>query len=991
LGATLYELATGAPPFGSGDPLRLTHDHLARVPVPPAAVDAAVPEPLSEIILHLLEKEPDNRYQTADGVLHDLQRLQDSRADPAASPVHIGRGDIPLRLLPPPRLVSRDGEVATLQEAFDEALAGRCRAVLVGGTPGVGKTALIDELRPVVTRAGGWFVAGKFDQYRRDLESSGVYRAFRALGRLLLAEPEDELAKVRERIRSALGPNAGLMAAVVSEYGALLGVPADPGDPMTAQVRGQRNGVRILRAVASPERPIVLFLDDLQWVGRTPLGFVDLLLDEEPIEGLLLVAAHREHAADSADPLAGPLARWQDKPGVRQLRLTNLPAPSLVAMVAEMLHVQPVVAADLAELVGLHTSGNPYETVELLNALRRDGVLTATGTGWHWDAATVRGRLNRPEADGLLATPVAAMPARSRRVVEAMACLGGRATMSALQTATGEPAGVLEGLLAPALDEGVLVAEPGVEDAVRFRHDRIQEAVLRGLSGLRRRRLQLTMARRLARVPDLSGLAAAQYLPVIDAIDDPAERRHVVALLRRAADDARSAADHVLVSTLLGAALTLIGAGQIGTLVELRTGRQTALYSLGRLDEADEEYRAIERLGPSAVQRAEATATQVHSLTHRNLFADAVTLGVALLRELGIAVPVEVSAAEVDHQIGHLYRWLDHSDPAEELTRPEIDDPALLAGTSLIAALVPAAFFVPDDFALFLWLTLEAPRIWLDHGPARSLVGPTGVAANAATVKRDESYAIGHRAMQRVVALGEAHGYEPDTSLVRASFAAIVCWSEPIENAVRESTRAREGLLAGGDLAWAGYTYHTTVVGLLECAPSLQVYVAEVEEGLAFVRRTGNEQTGQWLDSFRWVATALRGEGGAGTAGAGDPLPLGRHADNPSALLYAHIYRAVVAAIFGDHAGLARHIAAAMPLVSAGRGHYPTALVRVLRGLALARQARAGTGDPPAELMSELDEVTQWLAARAADAPDNFLHLLRLVEAERAAGHGTGP
>ena len=263
---------------------------------------------------------------------------------------------------------------------------------------------------------------------------------------------------------------------------------------------------------------------------------------------------------------------------------------------------------------------------------------------------------------------------------------------------------------------------------------------------------------------------------------------------------------------------------------------------------------------------------QVHSLTHRNLFADAVALGVELLRELGIAVPVDLSADELDHQIGHLYRWLDHTDPAKELARAEIEDPALLAATGMIAALVPALFFIPEDFALFLWLTLEAPRIWLDHGPARSLVGPTGVAANAATVKRDENYAVGYRAMRHVVALGGARGYEPDTSLVRASFAGMVCWSEPIENAVRESKRAREGLLAGGDVAWAGYTYHTTVVGLLECAPSLDDYVAEVEAGLAFVRRTGNEQTGQWLDSFRWVAGALRGEGGAGTAAAGDPI-----------------------------------------------------------------------------------------------------------------------
>ena len=176
LGATLYELGTGEPPFGAGDPLRLIHDHLARVPVPPAEVNPAVPEPLSEIIMHLLEKEPDNRYQTAEGVVHDLERLRDARA--GHGEFRVGERDFPLRLLPPSRLVGRDEQVAALEEAFADALAGRCAGVLVSGAPGVGKTALVDELRPVVTGSDGWFVAGKFDQYRRDLEFDAVHQAF---------------------------------------------------------------------------------------------------------------------------------------------------------------------------------------------------------------------------------------------------------------------------------------------------------------------------------------------------------------------------------------------------------------------------------------------------------------------------------------------------------------------------------------------------------------------------------------------------------------------------------------------------------------------------------------------------------------------------------------------------------------------------------------------------------------------------------------------
>jgi predicted ATPase len=156
------------------------------------------------------------------------------------------------------------------------------------------------------------------------------------LGRLLLAEPEDELTEVRERALTALGPNAGLLTAVVPEFAALLAVPPDPGDPLTAQGRAQRAGVALLRSVASRKRPVVFFLDDLQWAGRTPLGFIDLLLSEEPVEGLLLVGAYRDMDVDAAHPLAALLSRSREHVGVQHLELDNLPVPSLVTMVAEM-------------------------------------------------------------------------------------------------------------------------------------------------------------------------------------------------------------------------------------------------------------------------------------------------------------------------------------------------------------------------------------------------------------------------------------------------------------------------------------------------------------------------------------------------------------------------------------------------------------------------------------------------------------------------------
>ena len=604
LGAVLYELATGGPPFGSGDPLRLARDHLARVPAPPDEVNPAVPAALSQVIMHLLEKDPDRRYQTAGGLVHDLEWVRDAGGRPVAG-WRAGERDVPVRLLAPSRLAGRGEEIAALAEALAGAVAGRCAGVLVGGAPGVGKTALIEQLRSAVTARDGWFVAGKFDQFRRDLEFNAVNQALRALGRLLLAEPEEDLAEIRGRILAAAGPNGGLLAATVPEFAALLGVAPDPGELLTAQARAQHAAVGVLRAVASPGRPVVVFVDDLQWAGRPALGFVDLVLGEAPAAGLLLVAAYRDGEVDAAHPLAPLLARWREQAGVRQLRLGNLPAADLGAMAAEMLHADPARAAGLAGVIEPYTSGNPYETVELLNALRRDGVLAAAGGRWRWDAAAVRAHLGHAEVAGLVAAQVEALPPGCRRLVEVMACLGGRAEVSVLQAATGTPGTVMEQALAPALAEGVLVGEPGAGEAVRFRHDRVREVVLAGLDPERRQALRLGMARRLAAVPELFAVAAGQYLPVADAVEDPAERRQVAGLLRRAAAQAALIGDHALVDALLAAALPLIGPEETDALIEARTARHAALFSLGRLEEADEEYRAIEGLCPAVLDRAD--------------------------------------------------------------------------------------------------------------------------------------------------------------------------------------------------------------------------------------------------------------------------------------------------------------------------------------------------------------------------------------------------
>ncbi|MCK9931182.1 diguanylate cyclase [Frankia sp. Mgl5] len=993
VGATLYELATGAPPFGSGDPLRIIHDHLTRVPVAPSVVNPALPAGLSDVVMHLLEKEPDDRYQSAEGLALDLVLVHRGAC------VRPGEHDLPERPLTPSRLAGRERETGELRAAFTDAVAGRCRGILVAGAPGVGKTSLVNELRSIVAGAGGWFVTGKFDQYRRDQEYDGVRQALRALGRLLLAEPEGSLDEVRERLLGRLGPGAGMAAAVVPELAALLRIPPKAGDPMTAQVRVQRGAAETLRAVASRERPLVIFVDDLQWAGRTPLGVLDLILGgEKDHEGLLVVGAYRDDEVDATHPMAPMLARWRRQPaGPRHLRLRSLPPPDQAAMVTDLLRLPPERGRQLARLIAPTTGGNPYDTVELVNSLRHDGLLTRVAGRWRWAPETLRARLARADVIELLRARVAALAPPAREALAAAACLAGQVDFELLAAATGQAAWELEWRLAPAFARGLLVLETDGRRGVRFRHDRAQEAVLAGLTGPAERALRLALARRLAGRPEYLAVAAAQYLPVLDEVRLPAERRLTADLLRRAADEATLLSNYPLVERLLAAAVAFTDPADVDQLIEVHTGRQAALYMLGRLEDADEEYEILGRLCADPARRTAATLVQVSSLTNRGWAGAALSLGYQQLRRLGLAIPERDDLdGEIDRGLDTLDQWLERTTTADDLRRARGADRAGsgadLAGSGaveLINRLMPAAFF--EDQQMLAWLAIQTLRMWIRDGPGPALAGPAGHAGFVAVVRRDD-YRTGWRALRRIIEVCRARGYEPALWQVRFLYVlGTGHWFDPLEENVGAARRALEGLIRGGDLQNACWTHYALVYGLFDCAPSLDVVAAEVDEALAFAACTGNGHAEETFRMYRHLTDVLRGAAGPPAAdGTSDLGRLGAEllVANPLTAAQLHITRAVAAAILDHPVELARHTAGAMAVLPAVQAHYSTVLARLLRSLALAGQARAAVPSRRAAVLAELDESIDWLAARAADAPSNYLHLLRLVEAERAWATG---
>jgi len=992
MGATLYEVAAGRPPFEADDPLQLIHDHLARLPAPPATVRPGLPRMLSEIILRLLEKEPDRRYQSAEGLAFDLARLREAQAKGSSEPFGLGERDFPLRLSPPARLVSRQWEIAALRRALEEAIDGKRRVVLVAGAPGVGKTSLINELRPMVTALRGSFVSGKFDQYRHDAPTATV-QALRALGRLLLAEPQAELAERRARILAQLGPNAGLIPAMLPEFAPLLGVqPEVPaGDPLLVEARLRLTVIDLLRAIVSPARPLVMVLDDLQWAGAGPIRFIESVLARDDLRGLLLVGAYRDAEVGVANPLSAVLARWQQL-GVVPLVLKNLPPAGLGELLREMLRMPRAQAAALAQAVGAQTGGNPFDTVELVNALRHDGVLVPGPDDWEWDSATIRRHIGQGDVIELVRARITQLPQTGRELLEAVACLGGEVRLSLLRAATRLSPAELEEHLAAPLEDGLLVLEQADDSALQLRHDRVQQAAYGVLSPERRTALHLSLARRLAAHPEFSAAAAQQYLAVVDEVKEPQECRATVRLLHEAAAQARRTANYTTMERLITAAIALLIRAGTDTaaderlLTALENEQHAVLYSLGRLDEADAVYQAIERRGGNLLALVDAACVQVCSLSNRGRAGEAVALGLSLLRQLGLDLPERIVATDIERQMDVLRRWVEQYDAAADQARADASDPHVVAAAKLLNRLQAPAFFC--DMMIVAWLVLESQRLWAEHGPCAALVANLSRTTLVAISLRQD-YRTGYDAVRRVLAVSEARGYEPETSQARHLFAISTGhWFEPLENCIDQAQRAREGLLMGGDLQSACHTYRTSIPGLLDCAPTLDSYAAEIDAGLAFAARTGNDQAIAVNLADRLLLRTLLGQtdapGSFAGSGSDEEAHLAGLATHPMAVVTFHIRRALAAALFGDTPSLLRHAAEAMPLLSFIQGFYPTALAHLLQALALAERVKAAAPEERDARLAEMDDCRDWLARRAADAPANFLHLVKLVDAERA-------
>jgi PAS domain S-box-containing protein len=478
-GVTLYQMLTGDLPFTASDPMEWVHCHVARKPAPPSERVKNVSSAVSAIIMKLLAKTAEERYQTADGVDSDLRRcLSEWESRCRIDEFPLGEHDRSDRLLIPEKLYGRACEIETLLASFDRVVAGgRTELVLVSGYSGIGKSSVVNELHKPLVPSRGLFASGKFDQYKRDIPYATLAQAFRSLVRPLLSKREQELRAWRDAIREALGPNALLIVDLVPELTLIIGdqppVPDLP--PQDAQRRFQLVFRRFIGVFARPEHPLALFLDDLQWLDPATLDLLDDILTQPDVRHLLLIGAYRDNEVDSTHPLTRKLeAIRQAGATVREIVLASLTRDDLERLIDDSLQCDPGRVKPLAELVHEKTGGNPFFAIQFLLSLNEEGLLTfdRANERWSWDLNRIRAKRYTDNVVDLMVAKVNRLPIRTQKALQQLACMGNSADLDLLATVYQDSQQDVHGDLREAVRTGLVVH---LDNAYRFLHDRVQE------------------------------------------------------------------------------------------------------------------------------------------------------------------------------------------------------------------------------------------------------------------------------------------------------------------------------------------------------------------------------------------------------------------------------------------------------------------------------------------------------------------------------------
>jgi predicted ATPase/GAF domain-containing protein/tRNA A-37 threonylcarbamoyl transferase component Bud32 len=1024
-GVTLYEMLTGSLPFPSADPVELLHGHIARVPTPPHERALGVPRALSDIVMRLLAKAPEDRYQTARGLGTDLAEcLRQWNAGGQIAPFALGRTDVPGELRISQKLYGREREIDLLLSAFERARRGTVELFLVSGYSGVGKTALVNELHKPIARQGGFFVRGKFDEVRRDIPVAPVAHALRALIRQVLMEPPSALLAWKAAILAAVGANGRLLFELTPELELLLGPQpeAPPCGPNEARNRFALVLQSLLRVFATATHPLAIFLDDLQWADPGSLELIRLLLSDPDSGHLLLIGAYRDNEVDAAHPLTSALEKLREA-GVAMTAVTlgPLDLPMVTRLVADTLRTTAQAVEPLCAALFDKTQGNPFFLGQLLHALDEQGLvaLDVAAGCFRWDLERIRATGVADNVADLLVGKLGQLRPATQRALRLASCIGHEFDLRTLSTVLEEPpAGaaadlweaLMEGLLVP-LDSDYRLLDAGASEApaaadfevsYSFLHDRVLQTVYALIDQEDRQEVHLKIGRLLwaegGEDPhDDQLLEIVRHLNLgARRIEDKGERRGLARLNLRAGRKAKAATAFQAAAGYFGAGMDLLeeadwtGAYDLCFALHREAAECECLG--GSFERAEALFDALLPRARSDLERARIHDLRVVFGTTLGRFAAAVKAGREGLALLGVKLP-ETDAEQEEAfpaALAEVAENLGGRSIRDLIDAPIMDDPEMVARLTLLSDVALPIYFVNPAF--YGVAVLRQVNISLKYG--HSNVSAFSYMAYGFMVavllgRPSEGYEYGRLAM----ALNEKLPNPALTPKLCVVFCGFLHTCQHLSAVTPYFQRAREAALQAGDFVYLSNASYGIVANQLGAGRQLEDVRKEVERGIAVVRRTKDIQSTSLLTLERQMIACLEGKTKGRTSLSDDAFDedefvarLGK--EEALAFFFVARFRLELRYLHGDFAGALAAAREAEPWSASALGMYAKTEVPFYACLSLLSLPPPAAPEDRARHEEAIARHRSEIADLAAKCPKNYQDKLLLIEAEAARAAG---
>ena len=848
LGVTFYRMLTGDLPFRATDPVEWVHCHIARKPVPPAERIMTIPAPVSAIVMKLLAKTAEERYQTAAGLEKDLQHcLAEWEAQGCIGEFALAGHDTPDRLLIPEKLYGRARETETLLASFGRVVkTGTPELVLVSGYSGIGKSAVVNELHKALVPTRGLFASGKFDRYKRDIPYSTLAQAFERLIHPLLGKSEAELDCWRQALREALDPNGQLIVDLVPDLKLIVGEqpPVPELEPQQAKARFQLVFRRFIGVFARPEHPLALFLDDLQWLDAATLDLIEDLLIQRDIGHLLLIGAYRDNEVSAGHPLMLKLdAIRKAGAAVQEIALAPLTFKDLTELIADAFHCEPKRAGPLALLVHGKTAGNPFFAIQFLSALAEEGLAAFDhGEGrWCWDLNGIQAKGYTDNVADLMAGKLTRLAGKTQNALQQLACLGNSAEIPTLSLVLGTPEEEVHAAFAEAVRQELLQRLDG---SYRFAHDRVHEAAYllipegsRAEAHLRIGRLLLAHMPQEKREETIFEIVGQLNRGAVSIVSRD-EREELVRLNLTAGKRAKASAAYAAAFNYFGAGAALLPEDcwerQREFAFSLEINRAECEFLTGRYAAAEQLLGALSSRAANTMERAAVACLFMDLYMTLGQTGHAVAIGLDYLGHLSICWQPHPTEEEARRDYGRIWSKLGNRAIEDLVNLPLMSDPASLATMDVLIKLGPAAKFT--DANLSALIACKAVDWSLEHGNSDGSCWAY-VSLGYFAGPRFGDYEAGFRFGQLGYDLVEQRGLERFRARVHMIAGVfIVPWMRHVLKGRDLLLSALESANRTGDLTYAGYTWNSLITNLIAAGDPLAEVQTKAEAGLSFAQ-----------------------------------------------------------------------------------------------------------------------------------------------------------